>query len=98
MLTSLQQRAVHIFFDLPESEGFALVGGAALLAHGVGTRPTQDLDLFTEPPVDVGALAEMIGMFERHPRAEYLIDDAGFSAMEEFYKGWRARLIDQSLG
>jgi hypothetical protein len=40
----------------------------------------------------------MVGMFERHPRAEYVIDDAGFSAMEEFYKGWRARLIDQSLG
>jgi hypothetical protein len=28
--------------------GFALGGGNALLAHGLTTRPTQDVDLFTD--------------------------------------------------
>lgn len=29
--------------------GFALAGAGALVAHGVISRPTQDLDLFTPP-------------------------------------------------
>ena len=37
------------FFALPSSQGFLLAGGAALAAHGLTARPTQDLDLFTSP-------------------------------------------------
>lgn len=37
-----------MFFSLPESDGFLLAGGSALLASGLTSRPTQDLDFFGE--------------------------------------------------
>ncbi len=46
-LSSTQTRVAHVFFSMPESDGFLLAGGAALLAHGLITRPTTDLDFFT---------------------------------------------------
>jgi hypothetical protein len=33
----------------PESTGFLLAGGAALVAQHLATRPTEDLDFFTSP-------------------------------------------------
>lgn len=38
-----------MFFGLPESEGFLLAGGAALVAQRLTNRPTRDLDLFSAP-------------------------------------------------
>lgn len=34
---------------MSSAHGFLLAGGAALVAQGVTSRPTQDLDLFTSP-------------------------------------------------
>jgi hypothetical protein len=45
-LTSLQRAVLELFFDLPESTGFVLAGGAALVATGLTERPTKDVDLF----------------------------------------------------
>ena len=45
-LTELQREVLLIFFDLPESSGFVLAGGAALVASGLSERPTKDVDLF----------------------------------------------------
>ncbi|MGE5857415.1 MAG: nucleotidyl transferase AbiEii/AbiGii toxin family protein [Solirubrobacterales bacterium] len=45
-LTELQRAVLQLFFTLPESEGFVLAGGAGLVATGLSTRPTQDIDLF----------------------------------------------------
>lgn len=45
-LTELQREVLRLFFGLPESNGFMLAGGAALLASGLSERPTQDVDLF----------------------------------------------------
>lgn len=45
-LTELQRVVLELFFALPESEGFVLAGGAGLIATGLSTRPTRDLDLF----------------------------------------------------
>lgn len=45
-LSPIQRRIAHILFDLPESTGFALAGGAALILRQVVTRETQDLDAF----------------------------------------------------
>jgi hypothetical protein len=61
-LTSLQRRAARILFDLPDSDGFALAGGSALVALGVVDRLTRDLDAFIaaqpgNPPGDVRPLA-----------------------------------------
>ena len=46
-LTDLQVEVLQLFFSLPESAGFVLAGGAGLVAVGLSTRPTDDLDLFT---------------------------------------------------
>lgn len=46
-LTPFQIAVAELFFSLPESDGFLLAGGAALAAHHLTSRPTQDLDLFT---------------------------------------------------
>ncbi|MGC1513929.1 MAG: nucleotidyl transferase AbiEii/AbiGii toxin family protein, partial [Acidimicrobiales bacterium] len=45
-LTELQRTVLELFFTLPESEGFVLAGGAALVALGLSDRPTKDIDLF----------------------------------------------------
>lgn len=47
VLTPLQQRIAELVASLPESEGFALAGGSALIAAGMVDRPTRDLDFFT---------------------------------------------------
>ena len=47
VLQAEQREIVHLFFDMPESQGFVLVGGAALIALGLTDRPTQDVDFFT---------------------------------------------------
>lgn len=48
-LTNFQLEVAAMFFQLPGSGGFLLAGGAALAAHHLTTRPTQDLDFFTSP-------------------------------------------------
>ena len=48
-LTPFQLDVARLFFAQPASATFLLAGGGALLANGLGTRPTQDLDFFTRP-------------------------------------------------
>lgn len=64
-LTAFQRRVARLFFELPESEGFAVAGGAALIARDLIDRATRDLDLFADPPADVheaaGALEDAVG-------------------------------------
>lgn len=45
-LTEFQTKVAQLFFSLPASTGFLLAGGGALLAAGLTTRPTEDLDFF----------------------------------------------------
>lgn len=45
-LSALQREILRLFFGLPESRGFVLAGGAALIASGLSDRPTKDVDLF----------------------------------------------------
>jgi hypothetical protein len=46
-LTDFQLEVARLFFDLPQSAGFLLAGGAALIAQELTPRATQDLDFFT---------------------------------------------------
>jgi hypothetical protein len=46
MLSPLQQRVARLIAQLDEAEGFALAGGAALIARGEVERRTRDLDFF----------------------------------------------------
>lgn len=48
-LPTFQLEVARLFFMLPESKGFLLAGGAALLAQHLTARPTDDLDFFTSP-------------------------------------------------
>lgn len=45
-LTEFQAEVARLFFSLPASDGFLLAGGGALLASGLTTRLTEDLDFF----------------------------------------------------
>jgi predicted nucleotidyltransferase component of viral defense system len=54
-----QIEVAQMFFSLPASDGFLLAGGGALLASGLTSRPTQDLDFFGEKGrVNVGEMSE----------------------------------------
>jgi predicted nucleotidyltransferase component of viral defense system len=48
-LSAFQLEVARLFFALPDSRGFLLAGGAALLAQHLTARPTEDLDFFTTP-------------------------------------------------
>ena len=46
MLSDLQWRIIRLVAKLPEAEGFALAGGAALIAREAVDRRTKDVDFF----------------------------------------------------
>lgn len=60
MLTPLQERVASIVAGLAEAEGFALAGGAALIARGEIQRETRDLDFFGLTPGDVDRLVPAV--------------------------------------
>lgn len=43
----LHKRVARVALEVAGRHGFALGGGNALIAHGFGSRPTEDVDLFT---------------------------------------------------
>lgn len=49
MLSPLQERVAEIVAGLEEADGFALAGGAALIARGDVQRQTRDLDSSASP-------------------------------------------------
>ena len=46
--SAFQIEVAQLFFSLPASDGFLIAGGGALLATGLTSRPTRDLDFFGE--------------------------------------------------
>ena len=56
-LSHSQLDVAAAFFALSESEGFVVVGGAALLALELIDRPTEDLDFFTDDPTRISNAA-----------------------------------------
>jgi hypothetical protein len=60
-LTPFQIDLANTFFDLPQSAGFLLAGGGALIAQGIVRRETEDLDLFASRATgDVSAAGEAL--------------------------------------
>jgi Nucleotidyl transferase AbiEii toxin, Type IV TA system len=58
MTLNRSQRAIaKRVLELVHDDGFVLVGGLALLELGVTTRPTEDLDAFSNRAQDVGTIA-----------------------------------------
>jgi hypothetical protein len=61
VLDPLQERVASIALHLSAAGRAALAGGGAMLAHGLVTRPTADVDLFTPDAEDVPRLrAELV--------------------------------------
>ncbi len=53
MLTPLQERIWRLVDSLPDAGAVALVGGGALIVHGVVDRATTDLDFFSDDIADI---------------------------------------------
>ncbi len=53
VLSDLQRQVAERIAELPEAEGFALAGGAALILRGDVVRQTRDLDFFGQEPDQV---------------------------------------------
>lgn len=73
-LSELHRRVATVALRVATRYGFALGGGNALIAHGLITRPTQDVDLFTNDEAGVLAAAGSV---------EAALAAAGFAAERE---------------
>jgi hypothetical protein len=87
VLSPLQERVAAIVAGLAEAEGFALAGGAALIARGDVQRQTRDLDFFGLSPDAVDLLV---------PAVDRALHDAGFVVDHVQESHGFARLIVES--
>jgi Nucleotidyl transferase AbiEii toxin, Type IV TA system len=53
-------RVAQLALAAAAAEGFALAGGNALAAHGILSRPTQDVDLFSPQPGGTGRVLDSV--------------------------------------
>jgi hypothetical protein len=83
VLSSLQEQVARIVAGLPEAEGFALAGGAALVVMRVVDRATRDLDFFGPSADEVDVLV---------PAVESALSAAGFGVRRERASHGFARL------
>jgi hypothetical protein len=66
MTLNRSQRAIaKRVLALVHDDGFVLVGGLALLELGVTTRPTEDLDAFSNRAKDIGVIADIVSGYRR---------------------------------
>jgi hypothetical protein len=59
-LDEFQARVAQVALSAAAGHGFALAGGNALVAHGLLSRPTEDVDLFTPQPGGPGRVLEPV--------------------------------------
>ncbi len=93
-VSPLHRKVALVALTAAARHGFALGGGNALLAHGITSRPTQDVDLFTnlEHGVEEAAAAVQAALraagfrAERHDEAAGLADI--FPAMGQGLAEW----------
>jgi hypothetical protein len=84
-LNDLHRRVATVALRVATRYGFALGGGNALIAHGLISRPTQDVDLFTNDEAGVGAAAGSV---------QDALRRAGFSAEREDADGGADEVIE----
>jgi hypothetical protein len=65
-VSELHRRVAVVALSAAARHGFALGGGNALLAHGIISRDTQDVDLFTDQERGVEAAAGAVEAALRH--------------------------------
>jgi hypothetical protein len=80
-VSDLHRQVAAVALTAAREYGFALGGGNALLAHGVISRPTQDVDLFTDQEHGVPAAADAVEAALRGAdfEVERLDQDCGLS-------------------
>jgi microcompartment protein CcmL/EutN len=66
-VSDLHRQVAAVALAAAAGYGFALGGGNALLAHGVISRPTQDVDLFTDQEHGVQAAGVWRGELRADP-------------------------------
>ena len=59
-VSDLHRQVAAVALAAAAEHGFALGGGNALLAHGIISRPTADVDLFTDQEHGVQAAADAV--------------------------------------
>ena len=69
MLEPLQERVATVALDLSRSGQIALAGGSAMIVHGLVSRLSEDVDLFTP---DVREVADLRDQLIARLRAEGL--------------------------
>lgn len=62
--SDLQTRVAQIALRAADAHGFVLAGGKALQVHGLSSRPTEDVDLFTNS-FDIEIFSREYGMSGR---------------------------------
>jgi hypothetical protein len=99
-LDELHRRVATIALRVANRYGFALGGGNALIAHGLITRPTQDVDLFTNEEAGVEAAAGSVEAALRNAGFETEREDAAaslsdmFEGMDEGLAEWTVTASD----
>ena len=64
-----QARVAQVALAVAREHGFALAGGHALIAHGIVSRPTEDVDLFTdESDASTGLDDSVFDLYEQTPQ------------------------------
>jgi hypothetical protein len=76
-VSDLHRRVTAVALAAAREHGFALGGGNALLAHGVISRPTQDVDLFTDQERGVPAAGTVEAALRRAGFEVERLDQAG---------------------
>jgi predicted nucleotidyltransferase component of viral defense system len=96
--TAFQIEVARLFFSLPASKGFLIAGGGALLATGLTSRPTQDLDFFGEMgQVNISEAREQFlrAATNRHWKCKVIQSDELFVRMH--VKGTEEVLVDIAI-
>lgn len=73
--------------------GFALGGGQALVSHGIVSRPTEDIDLFTDSDDGIGPASELVEteLSKVGFEVEFLPGDTDLS---EIFDGFENQLVE----
>jgi hypothetical protein len=97
--SDFQIAVAHLFFRLKASAGYAVAGGAGLLASELISRPTEDLDLFAHAPVESVAPARdsfIKAAGRRGWDVALLVDSPGFCRMHLADRGEEV-LVDLAI-
>lgn len=85
-LVEEQRRVTKLALETIGDDGFALAGAGAIREHGLITRPTQDVDLFTVQSAHEGFLPAVDRMLKRFTEAGYQVSTerrfAGFARIQ----------------